>query len=515
MKKIGNSTTTRVADTERKTQLNFIGIDVGTSAAKVIVIDETGKVLASSSQEYPVHYPHVGWAEQDPEDWWQRVKAGIVDVLSDPLVKTDSVRAIGLTGQMHGLVALDSANRVLLPAILWNDQRTQAECDEITETIGQDKLTECTGNKALTGFTAPKILWVKKNHPKLFKRIAHILLPKDYIRFRLSGDFATDVSDASGTLMFDVKNRKWSSEMSDLLELPVEALPKCYESSEVTGVVSESVKSELGLKGEVLIVAGASDQAAGAVGTGTVEPGTVSVSLGTSGVVFAPQEHYAVDSNNRLHAFCHANGKWHTMGVMLSAASCLKWWIDNVHFGLPNPYYTLLSEADDVPAGSRGLFFLPYLMGERTPHSDPNARGGFIGLTMSHTRAEMTRAILEGVAYGLNDSLQIIRELGIPVDQVRVTGGGAKSRLWRSILADVFGTLINSSRSSEGPAFGAAVLAAVGSGEFSSVYSACRELSETTETNQPNPENVKRYREGHSTFQGLYADLKERFRELV
>jgi len=477
-------------------------------------MEETGKVLVSSSHEYPVQYPCVGWAEQNPEDWWAGVKAGIRDVLADPKVKKGSVSAIGLAGQMHGLVALDSKGRILFPAILWNDQRTQAECDEITQTLGQDKLTEFTGNKALTGFTAPKILWIKKHHPEVFCKIAHIMLPKDYIRFRLSGDYATDVSDASGTLLFDVKNREWSTEMLELLELQHEILPESYESFEIAGLVSESVKSELGLRGEVLIVAGGGDQAAGAVGTGTVEPGTVSVSLGTSGVVFAPQESFAVDSANRLHVFCHANGKWHSMGVMLSAASCLKWWIDNVHYGLPNPYNALLSEAEDVPIGSTGLYFLPYLMGERTPHSDPNARGVFIGLTMSHTRAEMTRAILEGVAYGLNDSLQIIRDMGIPVDQVRVTGGGAKSRLWRSVLADVFGTPISSIGSSEGPAFGAAVLAAVGAGAYSSVNAACSELTEIAETIQPNLENSDNYKTGQLLYQGLYSDLKERFQDL-
>ncbi|EIV99411.1 xylulokinase [Thermoanaerobacter siderophilus] len=495
----------------------FLGIDLGTSAVKIILIEEKGNVIGSTSKEYPVYYPQPGWSEQNPEDWWNATKDGIRELIIKTGVKNDDIKGIGLSGQMHGLVLLDENNNVLMPAILWNDQRTQEECDYITQTLGKERLTKYTGNKALTGFTAPKILWVKKHRTDIYKKIHHILLPKDYIRFKLTGEYATDVSDASGTLLFDVENRRWSKEMLDALEIPYNWMPKCYESTEVTGYVTKEAADLTGLKEGTIVVGGGGDQASGAVGTGTVKSGIVSVALGTSGVVFASQEKYVVDEENRLHSFCHANGKWHVMGVMLSAAACLKWWVDEINnFGKASlTYDDLLEEAARVKAGSGGLIFLPYLMGERTPHSDPYARGCFIGLNMTHNRGHMTRAILEGVAFGLRDSLEIIKELNIPVNEVRVSGGGAKSKLWRQILADVFGVRVDMVNATEGPAFGAAIMAAVGYGIFKDVEEACSTLIKVTDSVYPIEENKDKYNEVYTVYKDLYYLLKNTFKRTV
>ncbi|GAB6116682.1 xylulokinase [Thermoanaerobacter brockii subsp. lactiethylicus] len=494
----------------------FIGIDLGTSAVKIILIEEKGNVIGSTSKEYPVYYPQPGWSEQNPEDWWNATKDGIRELIIKTGVKNGDIKGIGLSGQMHGLVLLDENNNVLMPAILWNDQRTQEECDYITQTLGKERLTKYTGNKALTGFTAPKILWVKKHRTDIYKKIHRILLPKDYIRFKLTGEYATDVSDASGTLLFDVENRKWSKEMLDALEIPYNWMPKCYESTEVTGYVTKEAADLTGLKEGTIVVGGGGDQASGAVGTGTVKSGIVSVALGTSGVVFASQDKYVVDEENRLHSFCHANGKWHVMGVMLSAAACLKWWIDNIiNFnGSSITYEKLLEEAEKVTPGSGGLIFLPYLMGERTPHSDPYARGSFIGLNMTHKREHMTRAILEGVAFGLRDSLEIIKELNIPVNEVRVSGGGAKSVLWRQILADIFGVRVDMVNATEGPAFGAAIMAAVGYGIFKDVEEACSTLIKVTDSVYPIGENVSKYDEIYAIYKDLYYLLKNTFKRI-
>ncbi|SFE48696.1 xylulokinase [Thermoanaerobacter thermohydrosulfuricus] len=495
----------------------FLGIDLGTSAVKIILIEEKGNVIGSTSKEYPVYYPQPGWSEQNPEDWWNATKDGIRELIIKTGVKNDDIKGIGLSGQMHGLVLLDENNNVLMPAILWNDQRTQEECDYITQTLGKERLTKYTGNKALTGFTAPKILWVKKHRTDIYKKIHHILLPKDYIRFKLTGEYATDVSDASGTLLFDVENRRWSKEMLDALEIPYNWMPKCYESTEVTGYVTKEAADLTGLKEGTIVVGGGGDQASGAVGTGTVKSGIVSVALGTSGVVFASQEKYVVDEENRLHSFCHANGKWHVMGVMLSAAACLKWWIDNIiNFnGSSITYEKLLEEAEKVTPGSGGLIFLPYLMGERTPHSDPYARGSFIGLNMTHKREHMTRAILEGVAFGLRDSLEIIKELNIPVNEVRVSGGGAKSVLWRQILADIFGVRVDMVNATEGPAFGAAIMSAVGYGIFKDVEEACSILIKVTDSVYPIEENKDKYNEVYTVYKDLYYLLKNTFKRIV
>lgn len=485
----------------------YLGIDLGTSSVKILAVDDQNRIVGEITKEYPVEFPKDKWAQQDPEDWWRQTVAGIKELAVR--CELSSVRAIGFSGQMHGLVALGEEDEVLTPAILWCDQRTQAECDEMTEAFGQGKLSEYTGNKALTGFTAPKILWLKKNMPEVFSKIRHILLPKDYLRLKLTGEYATDMSDASGMLMLDVKNRKWSREVLDYLEISEQQLPRLVESYEVTGVVSDSVKKELGLEGEILVVGGAGDQAAGAVGTGTVEDGIVSVTLGTSGVVFAAHETYAVDSDNRLHAFCHANGKYHSMGVMLSAASCLNWWSETVH---PNVgFETLLNEAAQVAPGSNRVVFLPYLMGERTPYADPDATGCFVGLTMSATRGHMTRAVLEGVAYGLYDSLKILRDMGIPVNRVRVIGGGARSALWKQIIADVFAMEIEEINTNQGGALGAAILAAVGAQRFSDVAQGCKALVGVAGTIRPIPENCEEYRRLHVLYQELYQDMRKWF----
>lgn len=495
--------------------MNFLGIDLGTSSVKIIVMDEKGKVIESVSKSYDVSYPEVGWAEQNPEDWWNGTKEGIKELLSRGTIKSEEISGVSFSGQMHGLVLLDEKNHVLMPAILWCDQRTQKQCDYLNNEFGQDKLSKYTGNKALTGFTIPKVLWVKENKPEIYSRVAHMMLPKDYISFRLTGSFASDVSDASGTVMFDVENRKWSQEMLDLLEIDEKVLPKVYESSDVVGKVSEQASIETGLSTETLVVAGAGDQAAGAVGTGTVDTGVLSVALGTSGVVFACNEKFSVDKENTLHSFCHSNGKWHQMGVMLSAASSLQWWVDNVNPDIDGDVFEkLLSEAENVEVGSNRLFFLPYLMGERTPHSDPNAKGSFIGLNITHNRADMTRAILEGVCFGLRDSLEILKSLNVEVKEVRVSGGGAKSRLWRQILADIFNLEVNVINSKEGPAYGAAILAAVGCGLYKNVDEACKELIKITDRVEPIGENVEKYNRFYTVYSSLYNCLKDKFEEI-
>lgn len=493
--------------------MTFLGVDLGTSSVKLLLMDKKGKVIETVSKEYPVYYPRPGWAEQDPEDWWKATSEGIREILGASRIAGIEVQSIGLGGQMHGLVLLDKNNDVLMPALLWCDQRTQDECDYITEKLG-DRLSKYTGNKALTGFTAPKVLWVKRNRPEIYEKISHVLLPKDYIRFKLTGEYASDVSDASGTLFFDVANRCWSPEMLALLGLTKEVLPKCYESFEVTGRITEEAAAETCLHAGISVVGGGGDQACGAVGTGVVATGMVSVALGTSGVVFACQEKYAVDDENRLHAFCHSNGKWHVMGVMLSAASCLKWWIEEVCQLDDSSFALLLEEAGKIPPGSEGLIFLPYLLGERTPYSDPYARGTFLGLSIVHNRAHMTRAILEGISFGLRDSLEIIREQDIPVHVVRVSGGGAKSLLWRQIIADIFGLRVEVVNSVDGPAFGAAILAAVGAGVFNRVEDACSSIIETAWSTDPNLENMQKYNRVYQVYKGLYGTLKDTFKEI-
>lgn len=473
-------------------------------------MNEKGKVIQTVSKDYPVDYPKPGWAEQNPEDWWNAASEGVREILAITGIEATDIQSIGLAGQMHGLVLLDSGSKVLMPALLWCDQRTKEECDYITETLGRN-LSEYTGNKALTGFTAPKVLWVKRNRPEVYEQISHVLLPKDYIRFKLTGEYASDVSDASGTLFFDVANRCWSPEMLALLGLTEDVLPKCYESFEVTGKITQEAAELTNLIAGISVIGGGGDQACGAIGTGIVSTGMVSVALGTSGVVFACQDEFTVDAENSLHAFCHANGKWHVMGVMLAAASCLKWWAEVCQLE-GSSIASLLEEAEKVAPGSEGLIFLPYLMGERTPYSDQYARGTFIGLSMIHSRAHMTRAILEGVGFGLRDSLEIIRQQNIAASVVRVSGGGAKSLLWRQILADIFGLKVEVVNSVDGPALGAAILAAVGAGAFESVEDACSSVVEAVWSTEPIKENVKKYNCMYQVYRGLYGTLKDTFK---
>ncbi|EET86756.1 xylulokinase [Clostridium carboxidivorans P7] len=491
--------------------VNFLGIDLGTSSVKLIIMNEKGEILASVSKDYDISYPKVGWAEQNPNDWWNSTKAGIKELINNHNIKPETIDGISFSGQMHGLVILDSNNKVLMPAILWCDQRTQKQCDYLNKEFGQDKLSKYTGNVALTGFTFPKLLWVKENKLDIYAKIAHIMLPKDYISFKLTGIFASDVSDASGTIMFDVENRKWSKEILDLFEIKENVLPKVYESYEVIGNVSKKVSNETGLSTSTKVIAGAGDQAAGAVGTGTVNSGILSVALGTSGVVFASSEKFYVDNENRLHSFCHANGKWHQMGVILSAASSLKWWVDNVSGDI---FEKLLSEAESSTVGSNKLFFLPYLIGERTPYNDPCAKGSFIGLNITHKRGDMTRAILEGVSFALRDSLEILRTLNVDMKEVRISGGGSKSKLWRQIIADVFNLNVSIINSKEGPAYGAAILAAVGCKLFNSVDEACEALIKTTDITEPIRENVEKYDKLYKIYSSLYTCLKDKFREI-
>ncbi|MCM1991737.1 xylulokinase [Oceanirhabdus seepicola] len=488
----------------------YLGLDLGTSAVKLLLMDEKGEVLKTVSKSYSVHYLNQIWAEQNPNDWWNAVSEGIKTIFSD--IDSSSLKGISLSGQMHGLVMLDENDEVIRPAILWCDQRTEEECNYLNNEIGKDKLSKWTGNIVLTGFTAPKVLWVKNNEPENFDKIRKIMLPKDYIVYKLSGKFSTDVSDASGTVFFDVENREWSQEMIDVLGIKKEWLPRVYESYEAVGEITHEVAEVFGIPNNVVVVAGAGDQAAGAIGIGAVREGIALVALGTSGVVFSSTENYHVDEKNSLHSFAHANGKWHQMGVMLSAGASLKWWIESVNE--TQFYQSYLEEAEKIPVGSEKLYYLPYLMGERTPHNDIYAKGCFIGLNITHKKAHMTRAVLEGVAYGLKDSLELLREIGVKVNRVRVSGGGTKSRLWRQIIADVFNAKVETIQSNEGSAYGAAILASVGTGLFDTVDEACNTLIKVKEEVTPNTEDVKKYEQTYPKFKRLYTSLKENFLDI-
>ena len=485
----------------------FIGIDLGTSSVKLIAIDEQGNVLKSVSKEYPLYFPKPLWSEQNPEDWWQQTIEGVKDLLAG--LNKDEVTAISFSGQMHGLVLLDQDDQVIRPAILWNDQRTEKECIYLNEEIGQKTISEWTGNLALTGFTAPKVLWVKENEPSNFASIDKIMLPKDYIAYRLSGVFATDMSDASGTLYLDVKNRTWSKPMLELLGINESQLPKLHESYEEIGMITKELALELGLKDTVKIVIGGGDQAVAAVGGGVVRPETCSVSLGTSGVVFASTENFFVDDQNSLHSFCHANGKFHQMGVTLAAASSLKWWVEEVNKS--EDFDGLLKEAQEAPIEDN-VFYLPYLMGERTPHNDPNCRGTFIGMNMTHERKHLTRAVLEGVAFSLRDTFEIMKRMGINIPEISINGGGAKSGLWCEIIANVLNARVVKLNANEGPSYGAAILAAVGSGLFPSVEEACDTFIKVTESIEPNNEAVELYNHKYEKFKAIYPATKDLFK---
>jgi xylulokinase len=491
----------------------FMGIDISTTSAKAIIIDERGTVLAIGSTSQPISQPKPLWSEQNPKDWWEGVVASIRSALSEAKLSGEDIAAIGLTGQMHGLVMLDSAGNVLRPSILWNDQRTQKQCDEMTEIIGFSRLIELTGNRALTGFTAPKILWVRENEPEVYQKCAHMLLPKDYIRYKLSGAYAMDMAEAAGTSLLNVAKRQWSDDVLAALNIPREWMPTLCEGSDIASEVSAEAAALTGLKAGTPIAGGGGDQAAGAVGMGCVSPDKIGVTVGTSGVVFAPLSQYAFEPEGRLHAFCHSvPNQWHFMGVMLSAAGSLQWYRDTL---APDVAFdTLLAEAADVPAGSDGLLFLPYLTGERTPHPDALARGAFVGLTTRHTRAHMTRAVMEGVAFGLKDSFTLIAKAGLPASyEVRISGGGAKSPIWQQIIADIFEAPLVNVNTPEAGAFGAALLGATGIGAFKDVPSACQATISTGERVEPN-KDVSAYRKAYAVYEELYPTLKNIFHKL-
>ena len=489
-----------------------LGLDVSTTATKAVILDETGAVRSSAAVEYPFETPHPRWSEQDPNAWWNAAVRAIRTVLGD--LGGDEVEAVGLTGQMHGLVALDAEDRILRPAILWNDQRTEAECDEIRDAIGRDRLIRVTGNDALPGFTAPKLLWVRRHEPDVWSRIVHVLLPKDLVRLRLTGDHAVDRADGAGTLLFELVKRDWSSEIVAALGIDPSWLPPTYEGPEVTGSVSQDAARSTGLRAGTPVVAGGGDQSAAAVGVGAVEPGIVSLSLGTSGVVFTTTDGPVTQPEGRLHAFCHCvPDRWQVMGVMLSAGGSLRWFRDA--FAPDMGYPGLVEEAAAVPAGSDGLLFLPYLTGERTPHPDPTARAAFVGLTIHHGRPHLTRAVLEGVAFGLRDSLELTKGLGVLVSEpIRATGGGSKSPVWRRILADVLEATVATTSTSEGAAQGAAMLAAVGLGWFESVEEACRDLVKLDDVIDPSPDTSV-YEDAYARYRELYPALAPTFHTLT
>ncbi len=492
----------------------FIGIDSSTTATKALLMDEAGNVLGVASSEYSFETPQPLWSEQSPSLWWTGTVESIRQVLAKTNVDASAVKGIGLTGQMHGLVLLDEKGEVLRPSILWNDQRTAAQCDEIRRRLGRGKLIQITGNDALTGFTAPKILWVQENEPEIWKRARHILLPKDYVRYKMTGEFAIDRADGAGTILFDLAKRDWSPEVLSALNIPAEYLPKTFEGTEITGTLSPAAAKELGLPAGIPVFGGGGDQAAAAVGTGAVRAGVVSLSLGTSGVVFATTDGCAIESEGRLHAFCHSvPGKWHFMGVMLSAAGSLRWHRDT--FAPGTNYDTLLAPAAEIQPGSDGLLFLPYLTGERTPHPDPLARGAFVGLTVRHAFPHLTRAVLEGVSFGLRDSFELMKNAGLKnISQVRVTGGGARSPLWRQILADIFNAEIVKVNSEEGAAYGAALLAATGSGVFQSVETACDATIQITGSTKPGKDQAV-YEKLYPIYRALYPSLSPQFNKLA
>ena len=483
----------------------YIGVDLGTSAVKLLLMEESGKIEKIVSREYPLYFPHPGWSEQNPEDWMKEAMAGIKELTSE--IDRSQVAGIGCGGQMHGLVTLDAEDHVIRPAILWNDGRTGAETEYLNTVVGKDKLSQYTANIAFAGFTAPKILWMKKNEPENFAKVKKIMLPKDYLAYCMTGSFCTDLSDASGMLLLDVKNRCWSKEMLEICGITEEQLPKLYESWQVVGTLKPEIASELGLSADVKFVAGAGDNAAAAVGTGTVGDGQCNISLGTSGTVFISSKDFGVDENNALHSFDHADGRYHLMGCMLSAASCNKWWSEEI---LHTKDFAKEQEGI-VKLGENQVFFLPYLMGERAPHNNPDARAVFFGMSMDTTREEMTQAVLEGVAFGLRDSLEVARSLGIKIERTKICGGGAKSPLWKKIIANVMNLKVDVPAVEEGPSMGGAMLAAVGCGAYPDVETIAEKFVHVVETVEPDPELVAKYEERYQKFKKLYPTMKELF----
>jgi len=503
----------------------LLGIDVGTSGTKTLAINEKGRILASAMFTYPCYVPKPLWSEQDPDDWWTATVQGVRTVMKAARLKPGDVKAIGLSGQMHGSVFLDKQDKVIRRAILWNDQRTAAECQEMEERVGgRAKLIQMVANPAMTGFTAPKILWLRNHEPRHFQRTRKVLLPKDEIRRRLTGQYATEVSDASGMLLLDVANRRWSRPLLSALELDADLLGQCYESEEVTGHLSRSAAELLGLTTDCAVVGGAGDCAAGAVGNGIVERGVLSTSIGTSGVMFVHSDAVKIDPEGRVHTFCHAvRGKWHMMGVNLSAGGSLQWFrnalcqadVQEARRTKREVYDLLTREAEAVKPGSEGLFFLPYLSGERTPHADPDARGCFVGLTLAHARAHLIRAVMEGVTYSMRDSLAIIEALGVPVRQIRASGGGSRSPLWRQIQADVFGRKVVTINTEEGPAYGVALLAAVGAGLYKNIQEACAATIRVVKETSVQRSAKACYDRAFPVYQQLYRSLKNDFKAIA
>ena len=503
--------------------MSLLGLDVGTSGVKALLIDASGKTLASATSEYPLSTPHPNWAEQDPADWWKGTIEVIRNILAAPGVKAEDIKGIGLSGQMHSLVLLDAQQRVLRPSILWCDTRTDKECRQITEQVGRERLRSLVSNPALEGFTLPKIIWVRTHEPEVYARIRTILLPKDYIRFLLTGEFAMEVSDAAGTLMFDVARRAWSKELLRILDVPAEWLPPVFESVDVCGRITRATAELTGLPEGTPVVGGGADNPCGAVGTGVVKQGRVLASIGTSGVVFAFSDQVRVEPGMRVHTFCHSvPGAWYLMGVVLMAGGALRWYRDTfaqdelarARTSGRDVYDILTEGASAVTPGSEGLFFLPYLVGERTPHQSASARGAFIGATIRHTKNHFTRAVLEGISFGMKDSLSIMEGLGVEITQIRLTGGGAKSAFWRRLQANVYGREVALVNASEGPAFGAALLAGAGAKVYSNLIEAVENAVRVTETVAPDPGQAERYAELFGIYQSLYPALRTPFTQI-
>ena len=483
----------------------YIGIDLGTSAVKLLLMNAEGKVENVESLEYPLYFPHSGWSEQNPADWWDAVQKGLKLLIKD--VDASKVGGISFGGQMHGLVVLDENDEVIRPAILWNDNRTAKQSDYLNEVIGKTKLSECTANISFAGFTAPKLLWMKEEEPENFARIKKIMLPKDYIAYKLTGVHCTDVSDASGMLLFDVKNKCWSKEMMAICDVEESQLAKVYESYEKVGTVLPEIAAELGLSENVIVAAGAGDNAAAAVGTGPVGEGSCNISLGTSGTIFIASKEFRVDENNALHSFDHADGNYHLMGCMLSAASCNKWWMDEI---IKTKEYAKEQEGI-TKLGENEVFFLPYLMGERSPHNDPNARGAFVGMSLNTTRCDMTQAVLEGVAFALRDSFEVAKSLGIQIERTKICGGGAKSPLWKKMIANILNVKVDVIANDEGPGLGGAILAAVACGEYASVKEASEKIVKIVETIEPDETLAAKYEARYQKFKMIYPALKNVF----
>lgn len=487
----------------------YIGIDLGTSATKLLLVNENGKILNSISKEYPVIYPHSGWSEQDPAEWWNAIKMGVPELLNG--FNGRDIKGIGVAGQMHGLVALDENDNVIRNVILWNDGRTDKETDYLNCILGTEKLSEYTANIAFAGFTAPKLLWMKENEPENFKKISKIMLPKDYINYKLTGIHACDYSDASGMLLLDVKNKCWSQEMLSVCSIDENMMPKLYESYETIGNVKSDIAKELGIS-EAIVVAGAGDNAAAAIGTGTLSNGKCNISLGTSGTVFISSDKFGVDKNNALHSFCHADGGYHLMGCILSAASCHKWICDKIF--TETDYKKLEQEIDTTLLGKNELFFLPYLMGERSPINDTNATGMFIGLRPDTTRSQMLLAVLEGVSFAIRDNIEVAKTIGINVNSSFICGGGAKSKLWRRILANVLNIELQIPGAEEGPGYGSTMLSMVGAGEFKTIEECAEKLLKAKDTVLPENELVKLYEERYNKFKQIYPTVKELYKTI-